>query len=76
MSARIAAWEQHYPWVGRQALDYFRGRVTRARRDGDEGLELVLREAATGELQDECVAALATKTRILWHLLDCVQAAP
>ena len=27
------------------------------------------------ELQDACVAALVRKTEVLWHLLDCVQAA-
>ena len=37
MSRRIAAWEQHYPWVGAEALGYFRARVPRARRDGEEG---------------------------------------
>src|SRR3954470_2165958 len=33
MSKRIAAWEQHYPWVAAAGLDYFRARVTRARSD-------------------------------------------
>ncbi|MDB6036135.1 MAG: pqqC [Verrucomicrobiales bacterium] len=75
MSARIAAWERHYPWVGPEALAYFRGRVTRARRDGDEGLAFVLQEAVTRELQEACIAALIRKTQVLWHLLDCVQAA-
>jgi pyrroloquinoline-quinone synthase len=73
MSARILAWEKHYPWVDTASLAYFRGRVTRARRDGEEGLALVLAGATTRETQDACVAALVEKTRILWHLLDCVQ---
>ncbi len=72
MSARIAAWEKHYPWVGGEALAYFRGRVTRARRDGDEGLDFVLRNAATDSLQAACIAALHRKTQVLWHLLDCL----
>jgi len=75
MSARIAAWEQHYPWVGREALGYFRARVTRARRDGEEGLAFVVAGASSRALQDACVAALVKKTEILWHLLDCVAAA-
>jgi pyrroloquinoline-quinone synthase len=75
MSARIAAWEQHYPWVGREALAYFRARVTRARRDGEEGLAFVVAGASSRALQDACVAALVKKTEILWHLLDCVAAA-
>ena len=31
MSRRILAWEEHYPWVDKDTLDYFRGRVVRAR---------------------------------------------
>src|SRR5262245_39377662 len=75
MSARIAAWEKHYPWVGQEALAYFRARVPRARRDGDEALAFVVANATTRALQDACVAALVRKTEILWHLVDCVQAA-
>jgi pyrroloquinoline-quinone synthase len=75
MARRIVAWEQHYPWVGKDALDYFRARVTRARGDGQEALAFVVEQARTPELQDRCVAALVKKTQILWHLLDCVQAA-
>ena len=75
MSRRIAAWEQHYPWVSRDMLDYFRSRVPRARRDADEAMDFVVRHASTYELQARCVAALVRKTEILWHLLDCVAAA-
>jgi pyrroloquinoline-quinone synthase len=74
MSRRIAAWEQHYPWVGKEALGYFRARVTRARRDGEEGLAFVVAQASSRPLQEACVAALVKKTEILWHLLDCVAA--
>jgi pyrroloquinoline-quinone synthase len=74
MSRRIASWEQHYPWVGAEALGYFRARVPRARRDGEEGLAFVIAQATTRALQEACVAALVRKTEILWHLLDCVDA--
>jgi pyrroloquinoline-quinone synthase len=72
MSRRIAAWEQHYGWVDKEGLAYFRGRVTRARRDSEEAIEFVTRNAKTRDLQEACVAALIKKTEILWHLLDCV----
>ena len=75
MSKRIAAWEQHYPWVDRAGLDYFRTRVTRAHADSQEAVAFVVEHARTAELQDRCVAALIKKTEILWHLLDSVQAA-
>ena len=74
MSKRIAAWQEHYPWVGAEALGYFKVRVTRARMDGEEGLGYVVAHATSRELQDACVAALVRKTEILWHLLDCVHA--
>ena len=75
MAKRIVAWEKHYPWVGTEALAYFRSRVPRARRDGEEGLAFVVANATSRALQDACVAALVRKTEILWHLVDCVQAA-
>jgi pyrroloquinoline-quinone synthase len=75
MSKRIAAWERHYPWVDRAGLDYFRVRVTRARQDSERAVAFVVEHARTREVQDRCVAALVKKTEILWHLLDCVEAA-
>ena len=75
MSDRIAAWERHYPWVRPDALAYFRNRVPRARRDGEEALAFVVREATTYDLQARCVAALVRKTEILWALLDAVEQA-
>jgi pyrroloquinoline-quinone synthase len=74
MSTRIAAWERHYPFVTPDALAYFRSRVPRAAKDGEEALAFVVREARTREAQTACLAALVRKTEILWHLLDCVQA--
>jgi pyrroloquinoline-quinone synthase len=74
MQKRIAAWETHYPWVEKSALEYFRQRVPRASRDSQEAIAFVVEHARTPELQDRCVAALVKKTEILWHLLDCVAA--
>jgi coenzyme PQQ biosynthesis protein C len=75
MGKRIAAWERHYSWVHRDLLEYFRSRVPRARRDSEEAIAFVVAHATTFELQEKCVAALVKKTEILWHLLDCVDAA-
>lgn len=74
MSRRIAAFERHYPFIEPAALEYFRERGPRARRDSDEALRFVLEHATTPPLQEACVQALIRKTEILWHLLDCVQA--
>jgi pyrroloquinoline-quinone synthase len=75
MSRRIEAWQRHYPWVKAETLEYFRTRVVRARRDSEEAVDYVVRNAPSYELQARCVAALVKKTEILWHLLDSVQAA-
>jgi pyrroloquinoline-quinone synthase len=75
MTKRVLAWEKHYPWVSPEMLAYFRGRVTRARRDSAEAIEFAARHATTYELQERCVAALIRKTEILWQLLDNVYAA-
>jgi len=75
MSRRILAWEKHYPWVDAEMLAYFRSRVPRAKFDSEEAIEFVVTHAKSYELQERCVAALIRKTEILWHLLDCVQAA-
>jgi coenzyme PQQ biosynthesis protein C len=72
MSRRIEAWEKHYPWVRADVLEYFRTRVTRARRDAEQATEFVCRNSTTYDLQERCVAALVSKTEILWHILDCL----
>lgn len=72
MSRRIAAWEQHYPWVQPELLAYFRSRVPRAKTDSAEAIEFVVNGANTREQQQRCIDALIRKTEILWSLLDCV----
>jgi pyrroloquinoline-quinone synthase len=73
MTQRIAAFEQHYRFIDPAALEYFRQRVPRARRDSDEAIRFVLKHADTASAQNACIQALIRKTEILWHLLDCVQ---
>lgn len=72
MRTRVAAWEQHYPWVDQTALAYFRSRVPRATRDAEEALAFVVQHATTPALQEACVRALIDKCRVLWSMLDAV----
>jgi pyrroloquinoline-quinone synthase len=72
MRTRVAAWEQHYPWVDQTALAYFRSRVPRATRDAEEALAFVVEHATTPSLQEACVRALIDKCRVLWSMLDAV----
>jgi pyrroloquinoline-quinone synthase len=75
MTKRLQAWETHYPWVDGAMLEYFRGRIGRARTDSQEAIDFVLTHATTREVQERCVRALITKCEILWALLDAVNAA-
>lgn len=75
MAKRIVAWETHYPWVEAETMEYFRGRVSRARTDSREAIDYVIAHATTRDVQERCVAALITKTEILWALLDAVERA-
>ena len=72
MSKRVAAWEKHYPWVSPSVLEYFRGRIPRAKKDSEEALAFVVAHATTREIQEKCIDALITKCNILWALLDAV----
>lgn len=72
MTARVAAWERHYPWVDTAALAYFRSRIPRATRDAEEALAFVVEHATTRAREDACVRALVDKCKILWGLLDAV----
>jgi pyrroloquinoline-quinone synthase len=75
MRRRIAAWQEHYPWLGADGVAYFQTRISNAERDGREALEFVLTNARTYEQQAACVRALVKKTEILWQLLDAVEGA-
>lgn len=72
MTLRIAAFEQHYPWVDEQGLAYFRGRPKRAKADSDHAIELVLKHCTTAELQQKAVDALDFKCDLLWAQLDAI----
>ena len=75
IAARIAAWEQYYPWIDHSALDYFRSRLSRAPKDAGQAMEFVMAQATTIEAQARCIEALKRKTDILWQILDCLYAA-
>lgn len=75
VSRRIVVFEDLYPWIRPQGLDYFRTRLRQAPRDAEHGLELVLREYRTRREQERAVAALSFKCDVLWSLLDALQLA-
>ena len=72
MAARLAAFEKFYRWIDPSGLDYFRRRVTQARRDSDDALAITLEYCNTCELQREAVRALEFKCDVLWSILDTI----
>src|SRR5215471_11315473 len=75
MTARLAAFEKFYQWIDPRGLDYFRRRLTQARRDSDEALAITLDYCNTPELQREAVRALEFKCDVLWSMLDAIHRA-
>ncbi|MEP7014009.1 MAG: pyrroloquinoline-quinone synthase PqqC [Verrucomicrobiota bacterium] len=72
MATRIAAFEKFYTWIEPGGLDYFRRRVTQARRDSDEALTITLEHCHTPALQTEAISALEFKCDVLWSMLDAI----
>ena len=75
MAGRLAALEQHNPWIDRQALAYFRARLSQAPRDSEHALEVVTRYCRTPDQQAAAVAALSFKCDVLWSMLDAIEQA-
>jgi len=69
-TVRLPVFEEHYPWVDKKGLEYFRSRLIQAPRDVEYGLQYVLEHCTTRELQEKAIVALTTKCYILWSLLD------
>ncbi len=75
MARRIAAFEQHYPWIDQDGLRYFRSRLTQAPRDADFALRLTVERCRTRACQEAAVAALKFKCELLWAMLDAIHLA-
>jgi pyrroloquinoline-quinone synthase len=71
-TVRLPVFEEHYPWVDKKGLEYFRSRLIQAPRDVEFGLQYVLEHCTTREMQEKAVTALTTKCHILWSLLDAL----
>ena len=72
---RLTGWPQHYPWIEAEGLQYFRSRVTQARRDVAHGLSLTLDHFRTREQQERALDILQFKLDVLWSMLDAMQTA-
>jgi pyrroloquinoline-quinone synthase len=73
MARRLEAFETHYTWVQPWGFDYFRRRLTQARKDSDHALRLTLEHCVTPDYQQRAVQALTFKCQLLWAVLDGIQ---
>jgi pyrroloquinoline-quinone synthase len=74
MAQRLAAFETYYTWIKPSGFDYFRRRVTQAKVDSAEGLNISLDHCDTRALQEQAVQALRFKCDVLWSMLDAIEA--
>ena len=71
---RLAGWPEHYLWIESAGLQYFRNRVSQARRDVEQGLALTLDHFDTRALQERALDILQFKLDILWAMNDAMAA--
>lgn len=72
---RLAGWPEYYPWIDQEGMQYFRNRVSQARRDVEQGLAITLDYFKTREQQERALEILQFKLDVLWTMLDAMQIA-
>ena len=69
---RLSTWPEHYPWIEPQGLQYFRQRVSQARRDVEQGLAVTLGHFTGRAQQERALQVLQFKLDILWAMNDAM----
>lgn len=69
---RLDNWPDLYPWIDKKGYQYFRKRLTEARRDVQHGLDITLDYYKTRDEQEYALTVLQFKLDILWTMLDCM----
>ncbi|MDY7220339.1 pyrroloquinoline-quinone synthase PqqC [Denitrificimonas sp. JX-1] len=73
--SRLDAWPQHYPWIDERGYEYFRKRLSEARRDVEHGLQITLQHYTTWAAQQRMLEILQFKLDVLWSILDAMSMA-
>lgn len=73
--SRLDAWPEHYPWIDHSGYDYFRKRLSEARRDVEHGLSITLEHYNTYAQQQRMLEILQFKLDVLWSMLDAMSMA-
>lgn len=69
---RLDSWPDHYPWIDPEGYQYFRNRLSEARRDVEQGLQITLDTFVTRAEQERALTILQFKLDILWTMLDAM----
>lgn len=70
---RIDSWPDMYPWINPEGMQYFRNRLTQARRDVEQGLAITLDYfGKSREMQERALDILQFKLDVLWALADAI----
>ena len=69
---RLASWPEHYPWIDLGGLQYFRNRVSQARRDVEQALAITLDYFRTRAEQQRALGILRFKLDVLWAMNDAM----
>ena len=70
---RIDAWPDKYPWIKAEGMQYFKNRLTQARRDVKQGLDITLDYfGKSREMQERACEILQFKLNVLWALADAI----
>lgn len=69
---RLANWPEHYPWIDSTGLQYFRNRVTQARRDVEQALAVTIDYFKTRAEQERALGILKFKLDVLWAMNDAM----
>lgn len=69
---RLDTWPDHYQWIDLTGYQYFRNRLSEARRDVAHGLQVTLDHFVTRQQQEQALNILQFKLDILWTMLDAM----
>lgn len=72
---RLDTWPEHYEWIEQSGLQYFRNRLSEARRDVQHGLQITLDHFQSAEQQQHALSILQFKLEVLWTMLDAMHMA-
>lgn len=69
---RLDHWPEAYPWIKAEGYQYFRQRLSEARRDVEHGLAITLEHFRTRAEQERALDVLQFKLDVLWTMLDAM----